>query len=178
MQGALSKAKQNLSGIYRLARDLPDFFRGRITLEWAREEIRRALDRREANFLQMARARIYDNPRNPYLTLLNIAGCEFSDLRAGVQRLGLEKTLERLAAQGVYLTPDEFKGKKDVVRGGRSFRLSRGELARADAAPGIASQSSGSTGRPMPSFLFLDLIADWSLGHSVFFAAHDLFSHS
>lgn len=178
MQRSLSKAKQNLSGIYRLARDLPEFFSGRITPEQAREGIRRALDRREANFLQMARTRIYDSPRSPYLALLKIAGCEFSDLAAEVRRLGLEKALGRLAGEGVYLTPDEFKGKKDVARGGRSLRLSRGELARADRGPGIPSQSSGSTGRPLPSFLFLDLIADWSLGHSVFFAAHDLFTRA
>jgi hypothetical protein len=34
-----------------------------------------------------------------------------------------KKTLEKLAAEGVYLTQDEFKGKNEVVRGAKSFAV-------------------------------------------------------
>jgi phenylacetate-coenzyme A ligase PaaK-like adenylate-forming protein len=164
--------------MYHLARALPDFFRERITVERAGEEIRRSLDQREESFLKLAGTRIYNNPPNPYLKLLKIAGCEISDLRSDVQRHGLERTLERLASVGVYLTADEFKGKKEVVRGRESFRVSPGDFQAADSSPGFIAQSSGSSGRPIRSVLSLDLIAAWALGHCVLFSAHRLFSHS
>ena len=39
-------------------------------------------------------------------------------------RHGVEETLTKLAAEGVYFTLDEFKGKADVVRGSTAFRVS------------------------------------------------------
>jgi hypothetical protein len=95
---------------------LPKFLRERVTVQGAEEQIKRALNARADAFLSLARARIYDSPDSPYRPLLEHAGCEFSDLRTHVRRYGLEGTLEQLAREGVYLTSDEFKGKKAVVR--------------------------------------------------------------
>jgi hypothetical protein len=164
--------------MYHLARALPDFFRDRVTVEEAQDEIKRNLDRREESLLKLARTRIYEDPASPYLKLLKVAGCEFSDLASEVHRYGLERTLERLAREGVYLTPDEFKGKKEVVRGRVSFWVFPEELVRADSSPGIVEHSSGSRGRPLRSFLSLDSIAARTLAQGVFFAAHRLFSHA
>jgi len=168
----------HVKGMFSLARALPKFFRERVTVEQAEEEIKRALERREERFLEVARTRIYEHPASPYLKLLKLAGCEFSDLTTQVHRYGLEATLERLAREGVYLTSDEFKGKKEVVRGRQSFWVSPGDLKGAVSLPGFVAHSSGASGRPIRTVLSLDLIAAWSLGHCVLFSAHRLFSHS
>jgi hypothetical protein len=164
--------------MFTLLGALPEFLRGRITVGQAEEQIGRMLELREKTFIDLARARIYENPASPYLRLLKIAGCAFSDLKAEVDRRGLEPTLERLAGEGVYLTSDEFKGKKEVARGGASFRVSPGDFAPAESAPGFTSQSSGTRNQPISSVLSLDLLAVWALAKCICFTAHDLFSRS
>lgn len=160
----------------RLARALPEFFRRRITVAEAAEELKRNLALREEGFLELIRVRIYQRPDSPYLKLLKFAGCEWSDLRAYVHGHGLESTLERLAREGVYLTADEFKGKKDIRRGRESFRASLTDFEFPDLGPGIVTQTSGTTGAPIRSTIALDRIAAQTAETAVFFAAHDLFS--
>ena len=109
------QVKSELRSIKRtlvLAAALPRFFRHPITVQQAEEEIKRLLDTRVERFLELARTQIYECPGSPYLKLLKHAGCELSDLQTQFHRHGLEETLVRLAGEGVYLTPDEFKGKK------------------------------------------------------------------
>ena len=173
-----STVKEGLTGAYRLGRALPAFFREQIIVPRAEEEIKRMLASREERFLELARSRIYAYPESPYLRLLKIAGCEFADLQAQVNRDGLEKTLERLATQGVYLTSDEFKGKKEVVRGGQSFLVFPENFQRRDSAPGFITQSSGTGSRPTRSLVALDWLALRALSTCVLFSAHDLFACS
>jgi hypothetical protein len=157
---------------------LPGFFRERITVQSAQEHIRRMLDRGEETFLALARARIYESPTSPYLPLLKLAGCEFGDLQMQVHRHGLEETLAQLAREGVYLTWDEFKGEKPVLRGRLCFWVSPQDFRRLDASSGYSIQSSGTRNDPVRSFISLDWLAVWALVVGVFFAAHDLFSYA
>ena len=166
-----NRVRQN----FRLARALPGFLQNPITLAEAREEIQRSLENREARFLRLMRARVYDRPDSPYLKLLDRAGCGFSDLAAGVRRDGLEGALAKLAREGVYLTADEFKGKIDVVRGKLSFRVSPGAFLQPGASAGFMTQSSGTSNTPIPSIIPLDRIAVQTWEVAVFYAAHDLF---
>jgi hypothetical protein len=168
--------KDGLKQNFRLARALPAFFRARVTVEQAEDEIKRALDGRAERFLESTRLRIYGRPGSPYWKLLKFAGCEWSDLRANVHGHGLEATLERLAREGVYLTADEFKGKKDICRGRESFRASLTDFEFADTGAGLVTQTSGTTGAPVRSTISLDRIAVQTAETAVFFAAHDLFS--
>lgn len=168
----------DIRGMCALARGLREFFRERITVQQAEEEIKRALDNREERFLELIRTQVYERPSSPYLKLLKLAGCEFSDLRAHVHRHGLEGTLEQLAREGVYLTSDEFKGKKEVLRGGESFRVSPRHFERQDPSPGFTTQSSGTSNRPVPSLIPLDWLVRRTFSTCVFLSAHDLFSYS
>ena len=168
----------NLSGMLPLAKGLREFFREQITLERANEEVKRALDNREQRFLELVRSQIYECSNSPYLKLLKVAGCDFSDLRTHVHRYGLEKTLERLAGEEVYLTADEFKGKKEVIRKGACFRVSPKDFERRDSPPGFAIQSSGSRDRPVGSLIPLDWLAVRTLAMRVFLSAHELFPFS
>ncbi|HEY7320989.1 MAG TPA: hypothetical protein VIE89_25775 [Candidatus Binatia bacterium] len=168
----------HLGAILPLAKGLREFFQTQISLEQAEEEIRRALCSREAGFLQLVRTQVFGRPNSPYLKLLRMAGCEFADLETCVHRRGLEKTLEKLSEEGVYLTSDEFKGKKEVIRQGGSFWVSPKDFECFDAAPGFAIESSGTRNRPVGSFIALDWLAVRALAMRVFLAAHDLFSAS
>ena len=112
LRSNLDRVKRTLA----LVAALPQFLRERITVQRAEEEIKRALNSREDRFLELVRTQVYERPSSPYLRLLKYAGCEFSDLRTYIHQYGLEGTLEQLAREGVYLTADEFKGKKEVFR--------------------------------------------------------------
>ena len=167
-----------LRSTIRQARALRDFFRRTFSVAEAENEIRRAMDLREGNFLELARTRIYAQPASPYLRLLRHAGIEFSDLQTLVRRHGLEDSLTHLAAAGVCLSAAEFKGKTDVVRGSLTFRVSRTDVARPDRAPGLSVQSSGTSNQPQTGHVALDWLGIWSFAKGVFLSAHDLLSSS
>jgi hypothetical protein len=163
----------------RLARALPEFFRRRITVADAEERIKRELEGREERFLELMRDRVYERPESPYLRLLKTAGCEWADLRAQVRSRGLEAALEDLARAGVFLTADEFKGKKEVRRGNETFRVSLGDFLNPNStAPGLPTRSSGTNNAPIYAVLPLDRIAVRALEAAVFFSAHDLFGRA
>jgi hypothetical protein len=170
--------RANLAGSFALAASVRRFLSETITLERAKEGLQAALAERETRFLGLVRARIYARPSSPFLKLLRRCGCDYADVEHQVRRYGLEATLERLAVEGVYLTAEEAKGKKDVVRGNESFRVDPRSLENTDLAANYFSQSSGTSNRPTTSAASLDRLATWALVGSVLSAAHDLFSCS
>jgi len=166
-------------GMVSLVPGLREFFRESVTLGAAYDEIRRALDSREQRFLDLIRCLVFERRDSPYLKLLTLAGCDFSDLCAQVMRHGLERTLEKLAAEGVYLTSEEFRGKKPVIRGGKSFKVSSKDFRLEDAEGGLVlTQSSGSRSRAYRYAVSLDRMAMLSHATCVFFSAHDLLRSS
>ncbi len=96
---------------------LPSFLRRPFTIEEARATLRRRLEHRGADFLWLARRAIYEHAASPYRALLNLAGCEYGDLERMVTQDGVEATLRTLYHSGVYLSVEEFKGRRPVVRG-------------------------------------------------------------
>lgn len=135
--------RSRVEDTYNLAFALRKFFGERVTLRRAEEEIKRALETREERFLELIRTEVYGRPASPYFKLLTEAGCAFGDLRSYVGRHGLEGALEKLASEGVYLTSEEFKGKKEVVRGRLSFRTSPEDFQHVSSMAGFVTQSSG-----------------------------------
>jgi hypothetical protein len=172
----LEKIPSRTLGLVRVAAALPGFYRDRISVERAENEIKTALAGREAMFLDFIRARVYGRAASPYLKLLKHAGCEFSDLTDEVGRDGLEGALARLAAAGVYLTAAEMKGKVDVVRGGLSFRVFPEDLIDPAPAPGFITHSGGTNNRPIRLTRPLSIIAKNAQAWGVFLSAHGLVS--
>lgn len=170
------KVKTASTQTWALAKGLREFFRESVAVGRAEKEIRLALENRNERFLELCRGQIYARPGGAYFRLLKTAGCAWSDLRASVHRHGIEKTLERLAVEGVYLTADEFKGKKPVVRGAVSFSVSPEDFDSPTPGAGFRTQSSGATNRPVETVTSLDRLAFQALGKAVFFRAHDLYS--
>jgi hypothetical protein len=169
----------SVRGMLSLVAGLREFFREPVTLEKTKEEIRRALDNREQRFLDLVQAQVYGRAGSPYLKLLRMAGCDFADLEALIRKHGLENSLQRLAEEGVYLTSDEFRGKKDVVRGQNSFCFSPGDLELRTFRRGLmVSNSSGTRHRPQRYALSLDRTSQLGRLKYLFFSAHNLLHHS
>jgi hypothetical protein len=168
----------NVKETIALAAALPRFFRERITLEQAKKEIERPLSIRVKSFLRLVNSLVYASPHSPYLRLLKNAGCDFADLASAVEKHGLEKALVKLAAEGVYLTSEEFKGKTDTVRGRLSFRVSPQDFLQPDARAGYTMESSGTRNAPVKTFSSLRSRELLAHAIAVFYGAHDLFSAS
>jgi len=108
------------------------------------EAVRRQLAQRESVFLERVRTAIFGNPGHPYARMFELAGCSWEDLAHAVRSGGLEATLERLRAAGVYLSHDEFKGMRPIVRGGREIPSTPASFHGAEERFHIPSVSSGS----------------------------------
>jgi hypothetical protein len=144
----------------RLLRRLPGFLRAPITAEGARATLRDRLQRREADFLALARRLIYGHAGSPYRALLRMAGCEAGDLARLVASEGLEGALGVLAAQGVYLTVEEFKGRRPIVRGSMRIAPDPGAFTNPLCTRDVPGRSSGSRGPSTPVLVALDYIRD------------------
>ncbi len=144
----------------RLLRRLPAFLRKPITAEEARATLRDRLERRDADFLALARRLIFGHAVSPYRALLRMVGCEYGDLERLVETGGPEGALATLAGQGVYLTVDEFKGRRPVIRGSTHLHPDPRAFTNPMCAPDVPGRSSGSRGAATPVLIALDYIRD------------------
>jgi hypothetical protein len=154
------------------------FLGERVTPAQAAREIRRLVDQREDSFLRMAQLHVFESPRSPYRPLFKAAGCEFADLQAVVRQYGLENSLSKLAEAGVYLTSEEYKGKKHIVRNGVSYRVSPYDFTLHNPRTHFTIESSGTRNAPVSSTISLGWLAARSLAMALFFSAYDLFGRS
>jgi hypothetical protein len=117
-----------------------------VSLPAARAVLRARRETRGRDFLALVRRAILDRPASPYARLLALAGCAYADLERMVAGEGVEATLARLAGHGVFLTVDEAKGRRPVVRGSTVFGVTPASLGNPLAASHVVSESSGSRG--------------------------------
>ncbi|MDR7419229.1 MAG: hypothetical protein QN178_10005 [Armatimonadota bacterium] len=139
----------DLRAAARFLWSLPAYLRRPLSREEAAAIVRRRLTRREADFLDLIDRAVYANPQNPYCKLLALAGCEPGDLKALVKRDGVEGALTVLFRHGVYLTVDEFKGRKAVRRGSTVLQVNPADLRMPWPAAFLPAQTSGSGGAPI-----------------------------
>jgi hypothetical protein len=161
----------------RLTRDLPAFLRAPLTYEQARLRLAARLAEREARFLALAERAIYGHPGSPYLHLLREAGCDYADLRTLVAARGLEGALSQLAASGVYVTFDEFKGRREAVRGGRRFTFSDVDFDNPLVAPHFEVRSGGTRGPATAVRTHLDFVTELATSTALAFQVHGLEAH-
>jgi hypothetical protein len=108
--------------------------------------VRKCMEQREENFLAHV-ATVTARPEHPYAQMFKLAGCSYADLEASVRRDGVETTLEKLLREGVYLTHDEFRGKREIVRSGRHIPASLSVWNNPASKGGYVQSSSGTSGR-------------------------------
>jgi hypothetical protein len=129
---------------WRFVWGLNGFLKETVTLEQCRETIRQRLQNREYNLLLQVKRAIYENKTSPYLKLLELSGCEYGDLEKLVKSEGIEPALKKLAGEGVYISIEEFKGKKDITRGGKVFRFKERDFDNPRLSGHFEARSGGS----------------------------------
>lgn len=110
---------------------------------------------------------------SPYPRLLKEAGCRPDDLARLVGREGVEGALSSLLRAGVYLTGEEFKGRRPVRRGSLEFTVAPGALLNPRSVVHGLSESSGSRGVPTPVPIDLAFIHDHAVNTHLTLEAHD-----
>lgn len=153
---------------------LKSFARERMTVDQAREIIRDRIARRGDNLLSLVESAIYSNPKSPYLALLNEAKCELGDFRELVGQKGVEGALGDLRAAGVYVTFEEFKGRRPIVRGGVELPVTATNFDNPRARRDFTVQTGGSTGLSTLVGQDLDHIAAGAALQMVALEAHGL----
>ena len=167
----LTAAEDVLAGL-RFALSLPLFLRRTITLEQARAMLVQRRTNRSADFLRLAQRTIYGHAASPYRQLLLSAGCEPGDLTRLVQREGLEGALATLFRQGVYLTVDEMKGRRPVLRGSLSFQTGPRDIRNPLAAMHLHRSSGGTSGPATPRRSHLAFVRDRAVTRMLTMEAH------
>jgi hypothetical protein len=120
------------------------------------------LARRADGFLGLVRRAVYGHADSPYRALLALAGCEYGDLERLVRQEGVEGALATLLRHGVYLTVEEFKGRRAAQRGRAEIEVTRSGLRNPAAAPQIEGTTSVSLGAPTPVPIDVKYLAVWA----------------
>jgi hypothetical protein len=170
----MNKTLDNLKVFAQLPLALRRFSRHTMTLDEAKRIVHRRMARREENFLRTVERSIYGHPGSPYLALLRMAGCELGDLRALVRQRGLEAALRALRDAGVYVTFEEFKGRKPIHRHGKTISVTARDFDNPAMQRVFTIQSGGSTGAATTVGVNLEQIAARAPHELLSLSAHDL----
>jgi hypothetical protein len=142
---------------------VPSFLRHPATVEEARTTLCRRLENREADFLVLVKRTIYEHPTSPYRGLLKLGGCEYWDLERLVREEGGEGALRDVFRHGVYLTVDEFKGRRPVRRGSVTLQMDPHTFQNPWSTAHVLAQTSGSRGPRASVPIDLGFIRDWAV---------------
>jgi hypothetical protein len=162
----------DLNNYLRFLAGLPRFLRSRISLEEARSTFRQWVEEREENFLRVAERGIFGYDRSPYRQMLELAGCEFGDLRDEVRLKGLEGALQTLRDAGVYVTFEEFKGRVPILRGGKQIAAASRDFDNPFISRYYHMSTGGSTGKARQVAMDIDHLAVASIAHKVVETIH------
>lgn len=138
-RGDLEMFRRFVGGIRR-------YLKHPLTLEECRKIVADAEQHRDDNFLALLRRGVYANPRSPYRQLLEHTGAEYGDVERDVRANGVEASMQRLYAAGVWLSFDEFKGKKRIERPGLSLDVKAEDFDNPLLKRDFEVESGGSTG--------------------------------
>jgi hypothetical protein len=174
MRGPLDDAFNDLAMLRRLSRDLPRFYRDRLDAAGSDEWHRERLADRAGGFLRVVERQIYAVPNSPYRLLLTAAGCELGDVHRLVAEEGLHGALDHLCERGVYVTYDEFRGRREVVRGSQRFHFRDGDFDNPLAAPHYEALTGGTRGRRGRVPYSLPYIVESGMSFVSAFNAHGL----
>jgi hypothetical protein len=159
-------------GLSRLAFRLRSFCETTLDAAAAERTIRERLESRDAMVLRLVE-RVLAAPRSPYRALFRAAGCELEDVRQLVARDGVEGMLRAIAAAGVRVSFDEFKGRVPIERGGERVHVTDEDFDNPLTAGDFSRTSGGTYGRPRRILVDLDYVADTAPSWAAWFAAED-----
>jgi len=145
-----------------------------MQLEEARRAVVNGLLQREDRLLDRIRHDVFGRPGSVYHQLFRHAGCELGDAEKLVRTAGVDDALRSLLRSGVYLTIDEFKGRKPVVRGQLSIQVSPEMLRSPRAAYHLPLRSGGSRSGGTPVLIDLRFVRDCAANCLVNFDVWDV----
>ncbi|HEY3246761.1 MAG TPA: hypothetical protein VGK88_00535 [bacterium] len=151
--------------------NLPSFMRTPLQPAQARQILDERLEHREGDFLDLARRTIFERQQSPYRPLFTNAGCTYQDLVTLVEREGLDSALRTLCAAGIYLTVEEFKGRRPIVRGSFSMTADPAQFGNPLIMVHIPTQTSGSRGKRTIAGTSLAHLRDQAVGLCLFLQA-------
>jgi hypothetical protein len=141
------------------------------TREEAERVLKEQLSQREAAFLRVLELGIYGNHRSPYRRLLQHAGYSFDDVKALVEKLGLDDALSHLYDAGIYVSLDEFKGRMPVRREGLEFEINARDFDNPLSTAHFEGNTGGTRGS---SRIQLDL---GIIGYEAYIHLCNLYAH-
>ncbi len=133
-----------LYGTARFVAGLPRFLRQRPTDEAIRTRLQHDLEHRAENFLSMLQRAVFPFPDRPYARLFAHAGLDLGEVRRLVETEGLEGALTTLHGAGIFLSLDEFKGRRPIRRGSLEIETAARDFDNPLGRPGISATSGGS----------------------------------
>jgi hypothetical protein len=148
----------NLTMFARYFTGLPRFLNNTLSLDQARQRVETQLRGRADSFLRIVKHGICERPRSPYLRLLRHAGIDYGWIENSVRQSGVEETLERLYAAGVYVSFEEFKGRAPVRRAGLEFQPRPSEFDNPLLARDYELRTGGSRGTGTRIVVDFDLL--------------------
>ncbi len=155
----------------RFLAGLPSFLRRPLGIAEARATLARRLGQREADFLTLARSAGHPGGPGIYRELLELAGCTVGDLEKLVHAEGVEGALQVLYRRGVYLTVDEFKGRRPVVRGSTVLEVRHERLRMSTSAARVPAHSGGSRSAGTPVPIDFGFVRDCAVNRLLMFEA-------
>jgi hypothetical protein len=112
-----------LAAFARYTSRLRSFLREPLSAADCRRIVEERLQARDESFLDVLRDGVFAQPASPYHALLRAAGVEYGDMVNLVRRDGVEAALERLHDAGVYVTLEEYKGRRPIERLGLGYSV-------------------------------------------------------
>jgi hypothetical protein len=131
---------------WRLASGLRPFLGRPLTRSAVFDRFRRQVEERETAFLSLLDRAVWTNPGSPYRLLFEWAGIGRGDVESSLRRRGVEATLHALCDAGVFVTFDEFKGRRPMVRGARSEPVTAARFDNPASGAVFVGQAGGSSG--------------------------------
>jgi hypothetical protein len=131
----------------KLARDVRSFLQRPWTIDECRRLLGERLARRDESFLRVMTDAVFQNPRSPYGALLGRAKIERGDVLSWVGRGGVEGALAELFDAGVYVTLDEFKGRRPIRRPGLEVAVHDHDFDNPFAADHFETRTGGGRDR-------------------------------
>jgi hypothetical protein len=158
----------NLAMAVRLVRDFRTFLQEPLTPDDGPRLLEEQLARRDESFLDVVARAVFGNGRSPYLPLLSKAGIQHADVKGWVRRDGVEGALAELYAAGVYVTLEEFKGRRPLRRLGLELPVRSHDFDNPLRVAHYEGRSGGSRSAGTRTRVDLALITQESASQLVF----------
>jgi hypothetical protein len=143
----------------RFLKGLGSFLGDRGSESRCREAMTGGLAGREHRLMTLVRRSIFEHEKSPYLALFRHAGLDAKAVDSLVRDRGVDSALATLHDAGVYVSLDEFKGRRSIRRGSLNLEVSAGDFDNPRIRGHYIAQTGGSRGTGTRLVIDLDAVA-------------------